>query len=465
MKNQFSLRILKQLGFACLVLLTLNLEPCSAQICANPSTVIYGLSNSGNILPITVSNASVGATINPAYPTSSSNSNAIGYDIVNGLFYYFQNNSSGGSQGFVSFNPSTNTYNVLASAPITNAVNRGCVNFNGTGYYCLDQNGMLCYYNIPSNTWTFIGSNFVDQYGNNVSTVFQSQGSGDMAIDGLGNLWIVSSNTANYGVYEITAPLPTTSTASISINQLVAPTTATPAGVNFAGIAFSSTGQIYVCTPNDLYLMSNNYSLTHLGTFSVAGSGGDLTSCNYPTSVLPVSWQSVSATFQSNNSVVIGWIVDQQINSKEYTVERSADGKNWSNLGTLESRSDNTATQTYQFIDQSPLSGDNYYRIEETDMDGHSNYSVTKLISVQTEGKLAIWPNPANAIVHIQDEETTGSSNLNTEIFDQSGKKVLTGFVHSGINTLNIELLPPGFYIVHIALSNGSTYNQKLVKL
>jgi hypothetical protein len=172
----------------------------NAQMCSNPGSVIYALSNSGNIYPVTVSTGSVGAPVNSTALNSTNSANAIGYNTINGIFYYFQNASNGGSQQFVSYNPSTGTYATLAQAPITATAYKGCVSFNGTGYYCLDANGRLCYYDIPSDTWTFICSTFTDQYNNNVTTTLNSEASGDIAIDALGNLWIVSSSTSKWGL-------------------------------------------------------------------------------------------------------------------------------------------------------------------------------------------------------------------------------------------------------------------------
>ncbi len=435
-----------------------------AQVCTTPNAVIYGLSNSGNIVPITVSNSSVGATINQSFPTSTSNANGIGYNPQNGKFYFFQNANSGSSQIFVCYDPLLQAYTTLAPSPSTSIIYRGCMNFNGTGYYCLDQNSNLCYYNILTNAWTLIGSSFTDQYANNVTTVFKSQASGDIAIDGLGNLWIVSSGSNLYGVYKVSAPLPTTATASIAITQLIAPTTAAPSG-NFAGIAFNSTGEIYVCTPNDLYILNNNLSLSHLGSFSVSGVGGDLTSCNFPISVLPVSWQSISVSLQSNNSVSINWVVDQQINSKDYTIEHSADGQTWSDIGTIESTGNTTSAQAYSFNDINPFSGSTYYRIRQTDFDGKTNFSLIKTITINATNQVAIWPNPATEIVNIQKEAAAGNNNFMAEIFNQSGQKVSGTLLHGGVNPVNIAALPAGYYIVHIGLSNGKSYNQKLVKL
>ncbi len=476
-KNQFSLipkpfkmklifttfRKRALLTISLIVIIVLSAKQSAGQVCSDPTNVIYALSNSGNIVPVTVGNATVGAAINPAYTSAASGANAAGYNSVNGKFYYFQNNSSS-SQVFISFNPANNQYAALANSPITAPVNRGCVSFNGTGYYCLDQSGNLCYYNIASNSWVLITSVFTDQFGGNVTSVFQSQGSGDMAIDGLGNLWILSSNTSQYGLYKISAPLPTTAAAGITVTQFVAPTTATPAGVNFAGIAFSSTGQIYACTPNDLYIMGNNLALTHLGAFSVAGVGGDLTSCSFPISVLPVSWETFKATVQSAKTVLLNWTVAQQINNKGYFVEHSHDGTKWESIGYIENNGENTSA-TYSFTDAAPFIGKNYYRIQQEDLNGNNSYSDIQILDMELTEQVAIWPNPAKNIVNIQEQNNAGAYNINAEIFNQSGQRVSVSQLHSGINTVNINSLPSGYYIVHIDLSDGESYNQKIVKL
>ena len=317
--------LFKAVIFSAAFIFSTNLS--NAQICSSSNPVIYSLSNAGGIYPITVSNASVGSDVNSTSYGSSTSANSIGYNTVNGLFYYFQVAISGTKQ-FVSYNPVTNAYTTLASSPITATVNRGCVNFNGTGYYCLDVNGNLYYYSIASNTWTSICSTFKDQYGNNVTSIFSSESSGDMAIDGSGNMWIVSSNGSKYGLYELVAPLPTITVASITVKQLIAPTASTPAGAGFVGIAFDPSGNMYMATSTDLYILDNVLTLNHIGVFSVAGVCGDLTSCNFPFSILPVSWGSFMATVQENKSVSIAWEASQQIDNKGYYIEHSVDGAN-----------------------------------------------------------------------------------------------------------------------------------------
>jgi hypothetical protein len=433
-----------------------------AQVCSSPSTTIYSLSNAGGIYPITISNANVGTIVNTTSYGSSTSANSIGYNTANGLFYYFQVALSG-AKTFVSYNPTTKVYKTLNSSSIAATVNRGCVSYDGTGYYCLDVNSNLYYYNIAADSWTLICSTFKDQSNNNVTTTFTSESSGDMAIDGYGNLYVVCSSGAQYGLYELPAPLPTTSTASITMTRLIASTTATPAGIGFTGIAFDPTGNIYMATSTDLYVLKNGFALSHIAAFSVANVNGDLTSCSYPFSVLPVLWQNFTATEQKNETVSVAWEVSQQINDKGYYVERSADGINWNQLGFVASSGNSEGTAQYFFTDESPASGKNYYRISEVDMDGKENYSEIRTANIDNNSAttVSVWPNPATDVIHVQTNNETYSI---ARIYNQSGALIGETKIQAGVNTINVSNLSFGVYIINIKAADGQSYNKKFIK-
>jgi hypothetical protein len=340
--NQICTRMKASFAHVTLIFVTMVSFFCSkAQICLDPVNIVYGMTNAGVIYPINVNTGAVGAAINPAYTgNAASSSNAIGYNSRNGNFYYFKRNYGASPQEFVSFSPATNTYTVLASSPVTGNVNSGCVTTDGTGYYCIDQNANLAYYNIAANTWTIVTNSFVDKNGTSLTSNFTTYSSGDMAFDALGNLWIVCSGSSKYGLFEIAAPVATTAVASATMKQIVG-ITAMPSSPNFAGIAFSSTGQIYLTTStgsNQLYRLESNLTLTYLTTFSADGAGADLTSCNFPISILAVKWENFSAAAQSNATVALNWSVSDETGSRGFNVERSADGTTWSPIGYVASR-------------------------------------------------------------------------------------------------------------------------------
>ncbi len=451
---------LKPLLVLCMFVLVCKQQ--KAQVCSNPGSVIYSLSNAGVIYPVTVSTASVGAVVNPVSLGATTSANGIGYNPLNGLFYYFQNANNGASQQFVSYNPSTNTYTILAQAPITATVYKGCVSFNGKGYYCIDANGNLCYYNIPTNTWVLACSNFKDQFGNNINTILTSEASGDLAIDGLGNMWIVTSSTTKWGLYMVSAPLPTTNMANLTAQQLIAPTTATPGGTNFVGIAFDALGNIYMGTNNDLYLLKTNFTLSHIAAFSIAGICGDLTSCNFPFTLLDMTFQNLSIVALGNKSVFVSWSVSDQTYAKGFNIERSLDGTNWSQLGFVATNTMSQVNELYNFMDNNPLNGLAYYRIYGINADGKNIYSETMTVSIQgaPDTYVHVWPNPAKEELQIQNK----FNYTNARIYGQSGTLLSQRKLQSGINTINVSSLPFGVYVMILTDANGLHYNLKFMK-
>ena len=315
----------------------------------------------------------------------------------------------------------------------------------------------MCYYNIASDTWVVISSNLVDQFNNSLAATFSALGNGDIAIDGLGNLWIVAASSTQWGLYEISAPLPTSAIPSVTLTEKIPPTQPTPSGDPFVGIAYNATGQIYLSTVDDLYLLENDLSITHISTFSTTGVVVDLTSCNYPINILPISWISFTAHLQSNNSVLLNWSVSQQLNETGYYIEHSRNGQSWENIGYRKSRQ-GEGEKTYEFIDVNPNSSINYYRIRTSSLDGRSSYSEIKKVSIATNS-VNIWPIPAKNNINIQ---TVSSGSI--QILSSSGQEMGTYLLHGGTNSIDINSLHTGYYVAHIVLSNGEVINQRFVK-
>ena len=458
-------RLLLSIWFFTVLLLAPQAD--QAQICANPGTIIYGLTNSGFIYPINAGTANVGAVVNPGYNGNNpAASNGIGYNPTNGRFYFFKRNTDQSPQEFCVFDPGTMGYTIKASCPTINAINTGCVTNTGLGYYTIDVNGNLYYYDILLNTWTFITGTLIDQFNNNFSSIIAIHSSGDIAIDGGGNLWIVCSSSTEFGLYKLSAPLPTTAQASLTLRRLLVPTTPTPTGNSFAGIAFNPTGQIFLSTSADnrLYRLENNYSLTNLGVFSLNNVGADLTSCNFPLGVLPIKWESFTAALNESGDVRLDWTVSNEVNYPAFYVEHSTDGRTWRNLGTVRSNKDLGSIDKLIFTHFTPGPGIHQYRIRQNGVTGQSVYSEIRTVNIKSDGQLAIWPNPAKDEISIQDEMKAGNSITRARIFDQSGKEVKQFNLQPGTNTVNVSSLKQGIYIVQMQFPNGQNRNQKLIK-
>jgi Secretion system C-terminal sorting domain len=446
-----------------------------AQLCSNPNT-LFGMDNNAKLYPVNSTTAAVGAVINspsytsiPSYTSllpitqfsSPSSPNGLGYNSVNGKLYYFKRDPGGSGAQFVSFDPAINKYTTLATTPITNTVHSACINFNGSGYYCLDVSSKLYYYDIALNTWTFITSNFTDQFGNNVSTVFSTMSTGDMAIDGLNNMWILPSTNTNYSLYKMVAPLPTTAVASITVQQVVPPTKPTPSGVSIWGVAFDASGNLYMSTSSgQLYkLTSPTATPLLIGTMSITMT--DLSSCAFPFSVLPVTWTNFSGNIQSNGTVLLNWTMTAQPGSKGFIVEHSTDGINWQQVGFVQSSAINRSS--YSFTDPNTVNGKNFYRLQLLNNDGSFVYSKIVAVTIKNTEKISLWPNPVTDRINIR----LGNNNTNGAYaitYDAGGKAITKSNLQPGINTIYLQSLPAGSYTVQVHFQNGEIRNEKIVK-
>lgn len=447
-------------------------QNASAQIsavCTDPDNIIYGLTGSGEIREINVNTAASGSVVkNTTYTGNSPNkANGMGYNYVDGKFYYFKRNVGSTPNEFVSFHPATGTVTMLATTTCAAEVHTGCVSSSGTGYYTIDVDGNLNYYNITTDSWTFITSTIVDQDGNDVDAVVRSQNAGDMSIDGWGNIWLVTSSSSNYGLYRFPANLPTTPVASFTVTRVIDPSASTPTGQSFAGIAFNPTGQIYMATKsgNRLYRLENNLALTFVGTLGSSDLGNDLTSCSFPYKILPVLWKEFSATLARNNQITLNWEVYEQ-NNQGYYVEQSLDGVNWNSLGFVSAENNPNDLSQYSFTTMGTNAGNIYFRLRTTDKTGRNGFSDVRMLTMPKANNqlIAVWPNPARENIQVSNLAEEGTPFQKARLFDLNGQILIEKQLQPGLNTISLSTLKTGTYVLSMIATNGTTQTQKIIK-
>ena len=108
---------------------------------------------------------------------------------------------------------------------------------------------------------------------------------------------------------------------------------------------------------------------------------------------LPVTFTGISANRNSDRSIAVKWSVENEVNLDKYTVERSADGANFTGIITA----DVTNSRNYAKNDLSPLAQENYYRIKATSLNGQVQYSaIVKVapVAVTVTPSISVYPNP-----------------------------------------------------------------------
>lgn len=462
-------------GFATL----LSIQVSHAQLCTNPADTVYGLnsitgSGSGQIVAININNA--GAKTIGSAASLSANANGLGFSQITGLFYFFNRIGNNDYTEFVSYNPMSGSKVVKAkpagpALPLSTSgkIRTGTVTRDGSGYYMLFPgattamgypvtNPAFYYYSIALDQWRLLTQSFKDAVGNTVAEI-KSLNSGDMAFDGQDNLWILASNSNNYALYRINAPLPTTAVASVVVDTVI-PSTPNPiSGVSFTGIAFNSAGKMVLSTGscaappcaaqyNRLYEMSTaGGGLTLKGTLPVNGYGDDLTSCIYPVGVLASTWLNLAVT-AGNEFVTIGWKANETDEVSGYDVEFSANARDWQVIGHVDKILPGARANTYSFTQGQPGHGKFYYRVSQLSRSGERILSETKAIEFRSGKTISIGPNPVRDVIHVNTGVNEGT--YLAQVFDQNGCLRLSAVLSPQERMLDVRLLSKGVYILRL---------------
>lgn len=180
--------------------------------------------------------------------------------------------------------------------------------------------------------------------------------------------------------------------------------------------------------------------------------------------VVPVTFVSVKAA-QLGGNIAVEWKVANQLNIVKYEVEKSADGTNFTKVGTI-SASNST---TYNWLDQNVVRGYNYYRIKSLDNNGQVKYTeIVKVLAGNGKPAITVSPNPIQGnFVNIQfTEQQAGKYGI--RLINVSGQVVYSREVfHNGGNASQSFALssPPatGIYQLEITTPANVRHTEKLI--
>ncbi|MDQ8004435.1 MAG: T9SS type A sorting domain-containing protein [Pedobacter sp.] len=173
--------------------------------------------------------------------------------------------------------------------------------------------------------------------------------------------------------------------------------------------------------------------------------------------VLPLDLLSFQATVRTNTAT-FKWKTKNEVNIKDFTLERSTNGNNFEALKTIQPRNV-TAEGNYQSQDIDLLPGTYYYRLKITDLDGTKKYSEIANITIKGLASINLFPNPAQDYINIGFIKATQKRTFG--IYSTDGKLIKK--IEIAPNTenqrVNISELKSGAYVL-----KTETGNQTFIK-
>jgi len=227
------------------------------------------------------------------------------------------------------------------------------------------------------------------------------------------------------------------------------------------------------------FAAGTNSNVAHTVTVGAVGHA------NFPSSwtlvqnpnLLPIELVQFTASCNGSKST-IQWSTASESNNDYFTLEKSLDGGDFSDLTTVKGAGNSSSFLNYSTQDPNPVDGVVYYRLKQTDFDGKYHYSA--IISVKcgnsnvnndaVSSSFIVFPNPSNKA----NDLTISMSGLGSdqkvlvEIVNVLGQIVYSQIIYSNSDgsirqTLDAgRFLYEGMYTV-MGIVNNSVYKQKLV--
>lgn len=194
-----------------------------------------------------------------------------------------------------------------------------------------------------------------------------------------------------------------------------------PAGKTFNHVELSAAGQLSASVQVDLFAA--------YGTL---------------TSPLPVELAAFRGQAIAGGAVRLSWETALESNSHHFVVERAGlTASDFRGIGQLAAAGASTQRRQYQFADIA-AQGLCYYRLRQVDQDGKETFSPVVAVRARAaEGPLAVYPNPAIDVLHL---EVPVSNQL--VVLNQLGRVLRRTTVAGPVQGVAVSDLPDGTYFL-----------------
>jgi hypothetical protein len=174
---------------------------------------------------------------------------------------------------------------------------------------------------------------------------------------------------------------------------------------------------------------------------------------------LPVVLGDYKAVVDGNNSVTIKWNTLSETNNKNFIIEKSIDGSNFSLLENVAGTNE-ASGHAYSVVDNKPSPGNDFYRLAQIDKDGKTTYfNVLKVIVPVSDNQrfFHLSPNPVVSSLLLELINPT-SGPIQVSLTDIQGRQLKSWkFQKSSLSwqqSIDVSGIPKGNYIIRLDGNN-----------
>ncbi len=222
------------------------------------------------------------------------------------------------------------------------------------------------------------------------------------------------------------------------------------AEVNNADITNSRQNLRFAVTGESMYDFNGAQDNHFIGVFDIAAAP-----------LLPVELISFAATPETGG-IRLAWETATETENAGFAVQRSHNARDWEELGWMDGYGTTTSPKSYQFLDENPYNGVNYYRLEQRDFNGAT--TLTDVVSAKIEVSMEVmnvYPNPVRDVLNVV---TPPNMPVTLVVYNSNGQLLLQQEYLDGNKELLLSRLSAGTYVLEVRNGNEVIHTQKILK-
>lgn len=181
---------------------------------------------------------------------------------------------------------------------------------------------------------------------------------------------------------------------------------------------------------------------------------------------LPITLSSFTGATE-NDGVKLNWTTASEKNNKSFIILRAGEDKVFTQIGNLAGAGNNDSKKVYVFRDASPLSGNNYYKLLQTDFNGNSEeFGPVVVLTNLSKESFTIYASPDKNEVKVTLTSLVDNQ-ANITIFDTKGSKLANQDfnVQKGFNDIRVPVrdMKADIYVITLTFE-GKTISKKFIK-
>ena len=240
-----------------------------------------------------------------------------------------------------------------------------------------------------------------------------------------------------------------------------------------SGLVNAKKYDLYVGTTlisNDLPLdnLDGNLTKFKIQTKSITGSPTlDFDNFIIKNDFIQLSSALTSFKAQSveTHKVALSWETATEINSDYFVLERSRDNINYAQISKIKAAGESSNKTTYQFVDETPSFGTNYYRLKLIATDKKEQFFPPQSVVISDANvSFGVFPNPIITPEFYVKVENSEESELS--LFDFNGRSI--AFEKSTITDTILKVIPSeglnlGIYVLKVKTTSAIKEHKVIV--